>query len=228
MRDGAMHSRTLTRSALGRGVTFLAAAFAAALVVAPIGSSAGSAGCAFCGKNLIKDPGAEGARGLTAPGAKGAVPGWTNTAGQFSAGAYTGFGIGWFNATTKGPTDRGKNYFFGGTTTEATTAAATIGTQTIPLPASAAGHKATLSGWLGNYPPNNTAKVLAQFLDNSGKVLVVIRIGPDTTIAGQDMALRTRSATVPPGAVNVAVVVTFTDHANYSLAGADNLSLVIS
>ena len=50
-----------------------------------------------------------------------------------------------------GPPKRGKNYFFGGTTTEAVSAKATIGKQTINLPAAAAGRKATLSGWLGNY-----------------------------------------------------------------------------
>ena len=71
--------------------------------------------------------------------------------GQFGAAAYTGFGVGWFSASSKGPVDKGKNYFFGGTTTAATSAKASIGSQTIKLPASAAGHKATLSGWLGNY-----------------------------------------------------------------------------
>ena len=82
---------------------------------------------------------------MTATGANGAVPHWTNAAGQFGAAAYTGFGVGWFNATSKGPTDRGKNYFFGGTTTAATSAKASIGSQTIKLPAGAAGHKATLA-----------------------------------------------------------------------------------
>ena len=55
-----------------------------------------------------------------------------------------------------------------------------------------------------------------------------MRIGPDTTIGGEDMALRTRSATVPAKTASIAVVVTFTDHVNYNLAGADNLSLVLS
>ncbi|HZO62269.1 MAG TPA: hypothetical protein VFB35_04745 [Gaiellaceae bacterium] len=204
----------------------VAAAAAAALALAGVGS-ASSAACGFCGKNLILNPGAEAGRGLTAVGALGNVPHWTNVSGQFGAAAYTGFGVGWFNANSKGSKTRGKNYFFGGTTPEATRAKATVGTQTIKLPAAAARHKVTLSGWLGNYG-TNTASVRAQFTDAAGKTLAALRIGPDSTIAGQDMAFRTRSGTVPAGTASVLITVTFTDHANYSLAGADDLSLVLS
>lgn len=204
----------------------LALAVAAALTVATAASSQPAAKCSFCGKNLIKNPGAEAGLGLTQPGAFGSVPSWTMTAGQFGAAAYTGFGIGWFRATSKGPKGKGKNYFFGGTTTAATTVHASIGTQAIKLPGAAAGRVATLSGWLGNYS-TNTTQVRAEFTDASGKLLSLIRIGPDSTIAGSDMAFRTRHGKVPAGAVGVTIVVTFTDHANYSLAGADNLSLLL-
>ena len=202
-------------------------AMLAALTVAAAGSAAPAARCSFCGKNLVRNPGAELGKGLTAPGANGAVPGWTNAAGQFGAAAYKGFGVGWFSVTSMGPKDRGKNYFFGGTTTAATTAKASIGTQTIKLPAGAARHKATLGGWLGNYS-SNTASVRAAFTNKSGKTLAGIRIGPDTTIGGQDMAFRSRTGTVPAGAVSVTVTITFTDHANYNLAGADDISLVLT
>jgi hypothetical protein len=226
-RTGGSGHTVGSRRARWRAAALLAGAAAAALALATAALSAPAGACGACGRNLIKNPGADGGRGQNQPGEVGAVPGWTNTAGQFSAAAYTGFGVGWFTATSKGPTDRGKNYFFGGTTTAATSAHATIGTQTIKAPAGAAGHKATLSGWLGNYG-SNTAQVRAEFLDSSGKVLSAIRIGPDTTIGGSDMALRTRSGTVPPGTAGIAIVVTFTDHANYNLAGADSLSLVLS
>jgi hypothetical protein len=202
-----------------------AAVAALALVVA--GASATSVACSFCGKNLIKNPGAEGGRGQNAAGEVGDVPGWTSTAGQFGAAAYTGFGVGWFTPASKGSKHRGKNYFFGGTTPAATSAPATVGTQSIKLPAAAVGRTATLSGWLGNYS-SNTAQVRAQFTDASGKVLSAIRIGPDTTIGGQDMSFRTRHGKVPAGAASVTMVVTFTDHANYNLAGADDLALVLS
>jgi hypothetical protein len=186
--------------------------------------------CGLCGKNLIKNPGAEAGAGITAVGAYGAVPGWTNAAGQFSAASYT-FPNGWFSKTTKGSPKRGKNYFFGGTTTEANTAKATIGTQTIKLPTAAAGHKVMLGGWLGNYgsgPTGNMTQVRADFTKADGTVLARLRIGNDTTIAGTDMAFRTRKGTVPRGATEVTIVVTFAGGNNYKLAGADDLSLVLA
>jgi hypothetical protein len=219
-------SSSRRRRSGGALVIVTLAATAAALALVGAGSASTTA-CSFCGKNLIKNPGAEAGVGQNNAGETGNVPGWTNTAGQFGAAAYTGFGVGWFSTRSKGPKTRGKNYFFGGTTPAATTAKATVGTQTIKLPAGAARHKVTLSGWLGNYG-TNTAQVRAQFTDAAGKTLAALRIGPDTTIGGSDMAFRTRSGTVPAGATTVVMVVTFTDHANYSLAGADDLSLVLS
>ena len=154
------------------------------------------------------------------------MPGWTNVAGEFGAASYT-FPNGWFSARSNGPKTRGKNYFFGGTTRAAVEAQATIGKQTIKLPAAAIGKTATLSGWLGNYS-KNTAQVRAQFEDAAGKSLSTVRIGPDTTVAGTNMASRSRSGKVPAGAKQVTIVVTFAGGgANYKLAGADALSLIL-
>jgi len=207
-----------------------ALASVAVLAVASVATAAPAATCGICGKNLIKNPGAETGAGITSVGGYGAVPGWTNVAGQFGAASYT-FSNGWFSKATKGPKDRGKNYFFGGTTTAAVDAKASIGQQVIKLPAAAAGRKATLSGWLGNYgtsPSADTTQVRAVFADAGGKVLGTIRIGPDTTIAGSDMASRSRSAKVPGGAKQVTIVVTFAGGVNYKLQGADDLSLVLA
>ena len=171
----------------------LAAAILAAAAVTAT-AAAGTTACGICGKNLIKNPGAEAGAGITAVGAFGAVPGWTNEAGQFGAASYT-FPNGWFSARSKGSPKRGKNYFFGGTTPEAIAAKATIGKQTIKLPAAAAGRKVTLGGWLGNYgsgPTANMTQVRAQFDDAAGRCSAV-RIGNDTTISGTDMAARSRS-----------------------------------
>jgi hypothetical protein len=184
-------------------------------------------GCPVCGKNLIKNAGADAGLGVTAVGASGLVPGWTIAAGQFGAASYT-FPNGWFSARSKGPAKRGKNYFFGGTTTEAVTAPASIGKQTIALPRSAVGRKATLSGWLGNYGENRT-QVRAEFMDASGAVLSTVRIGPAVTIAGTDMALRSRFGKVPAKTTQVTISVIFSGGGtNYKLAGADSLSLVLS
>ena len=141
------------------------------------------------------------------------------------------FPNGWFSKRSKGSPARGKNYFFGGTTTEAVSAKATIGKQTIKLPAAAAGRKVMLGGWLGNYgtgPTANMTQVRAEFADAGGTVLARLRIGNDTTISGTDMAFRSRKGTVPRGATQVTIVVTFASGNNYKLAGADDLSLVLA
>jgi len=211
----------------------LARALAAAILAAGAVSATAAAGttaCGFCGKNLIKNPGAEAGAGITAVGAFGAVPGWTNEAGQFGAASYT-FPNGWFSARSKGSPKRGKNYFFGGTTPEANAAKATIGEQTIKLPPAAAGRKVMLGGWLGNYgsgPTANMTQVRADFADAAGTVLARLRIGNDTTISGTDMAFRSRKGTVPRGSTQVTIVVTFSNGNNYKLAGADDLSLVLA
>jgi hypothetical protein len=203
----------------------LGAVVATALAVAMTATAAG--GCPVCGKNLIKNPGADAGLGVTAVNAKGAVPGWTIAAGQFGAASYT-FPNGWFSARSKGPAKRGKNYFFGGTTTDAVVAPASIGKQVIALPASAVGRKATLSGWIGNYGDNRT-QVRAEFMDAAGAVLSTVRIGPAVTIAGTDMASRSRSGKVPAKTTQVTISVIFSGGgANYKLAGADSLSLVLT
>jgi hypothetical protein len=203
-----------------------AALLGAATILATATATAGTTACAICGKNLIKNPGAEAGLGITAVDASGAVPGWTNVAGEFGAASYS-FPNGWFSARSTGPKNRGKNYFFGGTTRAAVDAQATIGKQTIKLPAAAIGRTATLSGWLGNYV-KNTAQVRAQFENAAGKLLSAVRIGPDTTIAGTNMTARSRNAKVPAGAKQVTIVVTFAGGGtNYKLAGADALSLIL-
>ena len=111
-------------------------------------ASAATTACAVCGKNLIKNPGAEGGLGIMSVGASGAVPGWTTVSGEFGAASYT-FPNGWFSQRTKGPNDQGQELLLRRHRHEDDDAAATIGKQTIVLPAAAAGKKATLSGWLG-------------------------------------------------------------------------------
>jgi hypothetical protein len=213
-------------SGAGRGAAALLLCSAIALVLVGVGLSARSAPCSFCGKNLVKNPGAESGKGQNAVNESGAVPQWTKTTGSFGAASYTASGLN-FSPAGMGPKDRGKNYFFGGDIPGAQFPES-VGTQTIKLPAGAAGHKATLSGWLGNYS-NDTAQVRAQFMDASGKMISALRIGPDTTISTSgDMAFRTRSANVPAGTANIAVVVTFTDHNNANEAGADDISVVLS
>jgi hypothetical protein len=213
-------------SAAPRGVILLLVCSAIGLAFVAVGSSARSSACSFCGKNLVRNPGAESGKGQTAVNESGAVPDWTKTSGTFGAASYTASGLN-FTPSGMGPKDRGKNYFFGGDIPGAQFPDS-VGTQAIKLPAGSAGHKATLSGWLGNYS-NDTAQVRAEFLDSSGKMISALRIGPDTTISTSgDMAFRTRSATVPAGTTTIAVVITFTDHNNANEAGVDDISVVLS
>jgi hypothetical protein len=200
---------------------------AVALASAMTASAAPTQKCGICGKNLIKNPGAELGRGVMAVDAFGAVPGWTNESGQFGAASYA-FPNGWFSAKSQGPKKRGKNYFFGGTTRAAIEAKASVGKQTIALPAAAAGRKATLSGWLGNYVAIRS-QVRAEFLDAAGTVLSTVRIGPVVTTGGTNMVFRSRTGTVPPNTQQVAVSIIFGPvSASYNLAGADSLSLALS
>jgi hypothetical protein len=209
-----------------RGAAVLLLCTATALALSAIASSSPAAACSFCGKNLVKNPGAESGKGQNAEHETGVVPGWTKTAGAFGAASYSYTGF-WFLAASKGPKDKGKNYFFGGSINGAAFPRS-VGTQTIKVPAGAAGHKATLSAWLGNYG-SDTSQVRAQFLDSSGKMLSAVRIGPDTTIGGTDMALRSRTGTIPPRTASISVVITFTTlNHDASQAGADDVSLVIS
>jgi hypothetical protein len=221
------HFGARERAPIGRRSVFLVVLVLLGAATILASASAGTTACAVCGKNLIKNPGAEAGLGLTSVDASGAVPGWTTVAGEFGAASYT-FPNGWFSKKSKGPKKRGRNYFFGGTVRAAIEAPATIGKQTIALPAAAAGKKATLSGWLGNYVQNRS-QVRAEFADAAGTILSRIRIGPDTTISSTDMSHRSRSGTVPGGATQVTIVVTFAGGgANYKLAGADELSLMLS
>ena len=201
---------------------------AMALASAAIGSSARSVACSFCGKNLIKNPGADNGRGQNATGESGAVPDWTKTAGNFGAAAYAAPGF-WFSPTSAGPKDKGKNYFYGGAEGLPSGVKASVGTETIKLPATAAGHTATLSGWLGNYG-KDTAEVRAEFIDSSGKLISAIRIGPDTTLPSDgEMGERSRSGKVPTGTTSISVVIIFADTINNAdEAGADDISLVLT
>ncbi len=215
------HTTNRTR----RLTTTVAAALLGAVMILA-SATAGTAACGICGKNLIKNPGAELGLGITAVDAFGSVPGWTVVAGQFGAASYK-FPNGWFGARSKGPKNRGKNYFFGGTTRAAVEAPASIGSQTITLPAAAVGKTATLSAWLGNYSKNRS-QVRAQFEDAAGTLLSMVKLGPDPTIGSTDMSARIRSGKVPAGTKRVTIVVSFAGGGfAYKLAGADALSLIL-
>ena len=104
----------VSAKSVGPGALLLVLASIAAVALAVTMSAAGAgSACGVCGKNLVKNPGAELGMGVMAVGAYGKVPGWENVAGQFGAASYK-FSNGWFSTLSKGSPKRGKNYFFGG------------------------------------------------------------------------------------------------------------------
>ena len=213
----------------------LARALAAAILTAAVVTAtavAGTTACGICGKNLIKNPGAEAGAGITAVGAFGAVPGWTNEAGQFGAASYT-FPNGWFSEELEGLAEARQELLLRGDDDgRPSSAKATIGKQTIKLPAAAAGRKATLSGWLGNYGNGPTANMRRCGRSSptrpAGARAAQDRQGHDD-LGHRHGRPEPQAAQFRAGAKQVTIVVTFGGTtAAYKLAGADDLSLVLA
>ena len=143
-------------------------------------------------------------------------------------------GNGFPDAGTPGPTDRGLNYFTGGT------GGATIGTlsQTIDVSSSSAAIDAgtapfTLCGYLGGYLiQSDNVMVLAEFLDGAAGELGSASIGPVTTAdraSTTALLLESTSGTVPSGTRTVDVTVTFTRiNGAYGDGYADNLNFLLA
>ena len=208
----------MTRKALALVAT-------AAVCVAFASAAQGVArGCPVCGRNLIANPGAESGKGTADDGVV-PVPGWKGKGG-FTAAQYAWSG-GDVNATSPGPSGRGKNYFYGGPASAVST-----GTQTVTL-SGAAGHKATLSGWIGGYDSQgDSARLTVTFLGSSGQSLGTLVIGPVTQAqraGASELLLKTAAATVPAGTASATVVLKMVRAAGSDNDGmADNLSLVLS
>jgi hypothetical protein len=195
-----------------------------------------------CGANLITNPGAE-----AGPGARSdsvvPVPGWTTT-DSFTAVQYSWAG-GDLSATAPGPPDRGKNYFFGGPSSETST-----GTQVIALPASFSATNATyvLSGWLGGWDgQDDNATLFVTWQDAQGNALgaahravtglptgfsTSTQIGPVTEAQRgrtTELLYRRVSGPVPVGTAMVKIVLVMQGPDGQDNDGlADNLSLVLS
>jgi hypothetical protein len=184
--------------------------------------------CPACGHNLITNPGAEAAPG-TNDDAVVKVPGWKGTGG-FTAAQYAWSG-GDLSATTPGPKDRGKNYFYGGPSSARST-----GTQVIDVASrgiSTGRVQYALSAWLGGYSAQgDDATLVVSFESVNRKVLSTVVLGPVTMAQRDDnseLLLRQRSGPVPSATrvVNVQLImVRYSGSDNDGMA--DNLSLVFS
>ena len=188
---------------------------------------AAAASCSACGQNLILNPGAEAGPGTSSDSVV-KVPDWKQTGG-FTAAQYSWSG-GDISATSPGPSERGKNYFYGGPA-----AATSTGTQLITLAPGAASSNElvyVLSGWLGGYSDQgDDATLYASFEGPNGKAISKSQIGPVTAAQRNGTELLFRHVSGPVPATTQAVLVQlvmqrFSGSDNDGMA--DNLSLVLS
>ena len=205
----------------------VAAALMGAATILAATATAGTTACAICGKNLIKNPGADG--GLGSHGRRRERRGARLdecrrrvrrslvrlperlVLGEIDRARRTGA-----RTTSSAGTTRCGGRGAGNDRKADDQAARRRGRQD--------GDAQRLARQLRQEP----TQVRAQFEDAAGTLLSTVKIGPDTTIAGTNMTARSRSAKVPAGTKQVTIVVTFAGGgANYKLAGADALSLIL-
>ena len=210
---------------------------ALALVPTSVASSAAhSVTCSICGSNLILNAGAEAGLGTISDSVV-VVPDWTRERGSFTAASYSWSG-GDLSATTPGPPNRGKNYFYGGPN-PANGKAVGEGTQTVSLSQAAAAiatgkATATLSGWLGGLSSQeDNAQLSATFLSASGKILGVFEIGPVPAVGKEATAsaliLRRNTDIIPKGTTSARVALVLTRYDGSDNDGmADNVSLTLA
>lgn len=196
--------------------------------VAASASPAASNPCPSCGHNLIVNPGAETGKGADGD-LKVKTPGWKQTS-NFTEVLYT-WSSGDVSPTSKGPKQRGKNYFCGGPDNAKST-----GTQTIKITAKGVGsgkvHYA-LSGWFGGFSSQtDNATLLVTFENGAGKAVGTAQVGPVTASQRKDvseMLQRTASGVVPSSTRSVLLkLVMKRDSGSDNDGIADNLSLVFT
>jgi hypothetical protein len=204
-----------------------AAAFAITPPVAEAGSAPVAGPCHACGRNLIANPGAEAGKG-TATDSVVKVPDWKQT-GAFTAAQYA-----WdadLSTTTPGPTNRGKNYFYGGPSAMLSTGTQVIKVGTGGISSGRVSY--VLSAWLGGYSdqPDN-AELIVTFESASGTALKTTKIGPVTVGERHDVSglfFRQHTGKVPAGTEKIKVELEMMLREGGDNDGlADNLSLVFS
>jgi hypothetical protein len=226
-------TRNSARSAVAAAMAVTGLAALASAAVAPAVAEAASHPAAKAKVvNLIKDPGAEGAK-ADSDGGKVKVPGWKPAKGsQFTATAYGAEG-GFPDSSSPGPKHRGKNFFAGGPSGNTSGA-----TQSDSLKADArligsGKAKFTLSGWLGGFSSQGDyAKLTVTWTTAKGKALGHATIGPVTPAQRKDVTgllFRGTSGAVPKGAAQAVLTLHMVrEDGEYIDGYADNLSLTIT
>lgn len=191
---------------------------------------------AVVGANLIVNGNAELGPGSPDDGSLVTIPGWARQ-GNFNVMQYQPDDSDYMAVTSPGPSDRGKNYFYGGLDSGSTPNTVTSASQKIDVapggPLFATGTiKFTLSAYLGGWSDqNDNAKLTIQFLSATGQTLGTASVGPVLSAdrnGATELLKRSTTGTVPAGTVfvNVTLTMTKTDGSDND-GSADDLSLTL-
>lgn len=187
------------------------------------------------GPNLIVNGGAEAGPGSSDDSQLVAIPGWTRQ-GNLNVMNYQSSNDSYMLTTAPGPSDRGKNYFYGGPETSTDNTTTSI-SQAIDI--SAAGPliatnqiKFTLSAYLGGYSSqNDNAKLTVQFFSVTGSSLNSVSLGPVLAADRKNtsgLVLRSTNGSIPAGTTKLKITLTMTKTDGSDNDGsADDLSLVL-
>ncbi|HET8840726.1 MAG TPA: hypothetical protein VFN35_04625 [Ktedonobacteraceae bacterium] len=187
--------------------------------------------------NLIFNGDAESGPGASDDTSIEPVPGWARQ-GSSDVIQYAATSGSYLAVSDPGPSNRGKNYFFGGEedTSKFGDNTTTSLTQVIDLSPVAtvlaqANLQFTLSAWLGGYSgQNDNAQLTIQFLSANGESLAKTSIGPVMAVERNNtnsLVQKSIDGKVPAGAAKISVVLTLTKTDGSDNDGsADNLSLV--
>jgi len=204
-----------------------AAALAAASFAPSVHAAGGSVGFET---NLVVNGDAEAGPGVASDVKAIAVPGW-NVNGGIDVVQYGASG-GFPDDKSVGPSDRGKNFFYGGVNTPHSSAVQTINLKSIKSDIAAGGVTYTFSGYLGGYSNQRDYTVVsATFESSTGAVLKHVSLGPVTVAErkdGTELLPRSAAGVVPGKATSVIVSVVITRFDGGDDDGyADNISLVL-
>ncbi len=181
--------------------------------------------------NLIVNGDAEGGVGSSDGYMPVAIPSWTVTGGPNVV--QWAVGNGFPTVATPGPTNRGLNYFTGGTGDPIGSLSQTIDVSTSATEIDAGTAPYTLCGFLGGYlSQSDQVTVLAEFLDGTSSEVGSASIGPVLAAERSSMTalcLESTSGTVPSGTRTVSITMTFTRiNGTYGDGYADNLNFLLA
>lgn len=186
---------------------------------------------ALAGKNLISNGDAESGPGTDGATRATSIPGWT-TSGTFNVVAYNSPNE-FPGDSTPGPNNRGKNFFFGGSEGDHSSATQIIDlTNASPIFATRQ-ISYTFSAWLGGTSgQNDHVELSAQFLGAGDAVLATATLPKilDSDRQGETELLFVKTSDlVPAGTTKIKIVMNMirTDGSDND-AYADNLSLTLN